>query len=127
MLHYHKPHGTTNMSIPSHSVILLKMTPMNITVIFVKKNEIPGNGFTTVKIAVILLIPIVLLEENQITRNTYNGHLFGDLYINLTVKTISMAQLIYTICPVLTPTIIVYKKTNVVLIFICILSIKAEP
>ena len=99
VLHYHKPHGTTNMSIPLLSVILLKMTPMNITVIFVKKNKIPSNGSTTMKIAVILLIPIVLLGKYQITRNKYNGHLFGDLYINLTVKTISMAQLISPICP----------------------------
>ena len=75
------------------------MTPMNITVIFVKKNKIPSNGSTTMKIAVILLIPIVLLRKYQITRNKYNGHLFGDLYINLTVKTISMAQLISPICP----------------------------
>ncbi|KAK7843665.1 hypothetical protein CFP56_012053 [Quercus suber] len=65
VLHYHKPHGTTNMSIPSLSVILLKMTLMNITVIFVKKNEIPSNGSTTVKIAVILLIPITLLQSNN--------------------------------------------------------------
>ena len=100
VLHYHKLHGTTNMSIPSLYVILLKMTPINIIVIFVKKNEIPNNGSTTMKIAVILLIPIVLLGENQITRNTCNGHLFGDLYINLIVKTISMAQLISPICPV---------------------------
>ena len=76
------------------------MTPMNITVIFVKKNKIPSNGSTTMKIAVILLIPIVLLGKYQITRSKYNGHLFGDLYINLTVKTISMAQLISPIYPV---------------------------
>ncbi|KAK7855096.1 hypothetical protein CFP56_029733 [Quercus suber] len=65
-LHYHKPHGTTNMSIPSLSVIPLKMTPMNIIVIFAKKNEIPKNGSTIVKIVVILLIPNVFLRKNQI-------------------------------------------------------------
>ena len=67
VLHYHKPHGTTNMSIPLLSVILLKMTTMNITVIFVKKNETQNIGSTTVKIVVILLIPNVFLGNTQIS------------------------------------------------------------
>ncbi|KAK7830734.1 hypothetical protein CFP56_028018 [Quercus suber] len=64
-LHYHKPHGTTNMNIPSLFVILLKMTPVNITMISVKKNEIPSNGFTTVKIAIFLLIGIAFLGRTK--------------------------------------------------------------
>ena len=70
MLHYHKLHGTTNMSIPSLYVILLKMTPISITVTFVKKNEIPSNGSTTVKVVVILLIPNVFLRNTQISKET---------------------------------------------------------
>jgi hypothetical protein len=54
------------MSIPSLSVILLKMTLVNTTVISVKKNETQSIGSTTVKIAVILLIPNVFLENTQI-------------------------------------------------------------
>ena len=88
-------HGTTSMSNPSLYVIIQKMTLVSITVTSVKKNEIPSNGSTTVKIAVILLISNVFLGKTQITRNTNNGHLFGDLHINLTVKKISMTQMIY--------------------------------
>ena len=58
-LHCHIPQDTDNMIIPSLSVILLKMIPMNITVISVKKKGIQSIGSTTVQIAVILLIPIV--------------------------------------------------------------------
>ena len=76
-LHYHKPHGTTNMNIPSTSVILLKMTPVSITVISVKKNEIPSNGSTTVQSAAFLLIVIVFLVKIQMSSNTYNGHQLG--------------------------------------------------
>ena len=83
------------MSNPSLYVIIQKMTLVSITVTSVKKNEIPSNGSTTVKIAVILLISNVFLGKTQITRNTNNGHLFGDLHINLTVKKISMTQMIY--------------------------------
>ncbi|KAK7855095.1 hypothetical protein CFP56_029732 [Quercus suber] len=57
VLHYLKLHGTTNMSIPSLYVILPKMTLVSILMTSVKKKEIPSNGSTTVKIAVILLIP----------------------------------------------------------------------
>ena len=76
-LHYHIPYGTTNMNIPSTSVILLKMTPVNITVIFVKKNEIPSNGSTTVQSAAFLLIVTVFLGKIQMSSNTCNGHLLG--------------------------------------------------
>uniref|UniRef100_A0A2N9IHF2 DC1 domain-containing protein n=1 Tax=Fagus sylvatica TaxID=28930 RepID=A0A2N9IHF2_FAGSY len=65
-LHYHIPQVTNNMSIPSLSVILLKMTLVNTTAIFVKKNETQSIGSTTVKIAVILLIQNVFLGNNQI-------------------------------------------------------------
>ena len=65
------------MNIPSIFVILPKMTLVNITVKSVKKNEIPSNGFTTVKIAIFLLIAIVFLGKNQMSSNTYNGHLLG--------------------------------------------------
>ena len=46
--HYHKPQGTNNMSIPSLSVMQLKMTLVNIIVIFVKKNETQSIGYTIV-------------------------------------------------------------------------------
>ena len=77
-LHYHKPHGTTNMNIPSLSVLLLKMTPVNITVISVKKNKILSNGFTIVRIAIFLLITVVFLGTHQMSSNIYNNHLLGD-------------------------------------------------
>ena len=76
-LHYHKPHGTTNMNIPSLSVLLLKMTPLNITVISVKQNEIPSNGSTTVQSVAFLLIVIVFLGKIQMSSDAYNGHLLG--------------------------------------------------
>ncbi|KAK7853884.1 hypothetical protein CFP56_034184 [Quercus suber] len=51
---------TNNMNIPSLSVIELKMTLVNIIAISVNKNdETQSIGFTTVRIAVILLIQIV--------------------------------------------------------------------
>ena len=55
------------------SVILLKMTPVNITVISVKENEIPSNGSTTVQSAAFLLIVTVFLGKIQMSSNTYNG------------------------------------------------------
>ena len=79
-LHYHIQQGTTNMSIPSLYVIDLKMTLVNIIVIFVKKNETQNIGSTTVKIVVILLIPNVFLGNTQIGSTTYNGKLFGGTY-----------------------------------------------
>ena len=51
--------------------MLLQMNPMNITVTFIKKNEITSNGSTIVQIVVILLIPNVLLGKTQIGRNRY--------------------------------------------------------
>ena len=54
------------MSIPSFLVMLLKMTLVNIIVIYVKKKETQNNGFTTVHIVVILLIRNVFLENIQI-------------------------------------------------------------
>ena len=77
VLLYHKLHGTTNMNIPSTSVILLKMTPVNITVISVKKNEIPNNGSTTAQSAAFLLIVTVFLGKIQMSSNTCNGHQLG--------------------------------------------------
>ncbi|KAK7824316.1 hypothetical protein CFP56_034571 [Quercus suber] len=77
VLHYHKLHGTTNMNIPSLSIINLKMTRENITVIFVKKNEISSNGFITMQIAVFLLIWNVFLEK-KMSSNTYNDHQLED-------------------------------------------------
>jgi hypothetical protein len=65
-LHYHIPQVTNNMSIPSLSVILLRMTLVNTIVIYVKKNETQSIGSTIVKIAVILLIPNVFLGNTQI-------------------------------------------------------------
>ena len=56
------------------------MTLVNITVIFVKKNETQNIGSTTVKIVVILLIPNVFLGNPQIASNTYKGQLFGGTY-----------------------------------------------
>ena len=55
------------MSIPSLSVILLKMTPVNIIVIYVKKNESQSIVSTIVQIAIILHIPNVLLGNIQIS------------------------------------------------------------
>ena len=55
------------MSILSLSVILLKMTPVNIIVIYVKKNESQSIVSTTVQIAIILHIPNVLLGNIQIS------------------------------------------------------------
>ena len=55
-----QPHGTTNMSIPSLYVMLLKMTLVNIAVISVKKNEILSNGSTIVKIVVILRLNLIV-------------------------------------------------------------------
>ena len=46
--HYHKQQCTNNMSIPLLLVIQLKMTLVNINVIFVKKNETQTIGSTTV-------------------------------------------------------------------------------
>ncbi|KAF3973678.1 hypothetical protein CMV_002913 [Castanea mollissima] len=66
------------MNIPSTSVILLKMTPVNITVISVKKNEIPSNGSTTVQSATFLLIVTVFLGKIQMSSNTYNSRQLGD-------------------------------------------------
>ena len=66
------------MSIPLLFVILPKMTLVNITVIFVKKNETQNIGSTTVKIVVILLIPNVFLGNTQIASNT--------LYVMVLVK-----------------------------------------
>ena len=65
------------MSILSLSVILLKMTLVNIIVIYVKKNETQSIGSTIVQIAVILHIPNVFLGKTQMSSNTCNGHLFG--------------------------------------------------
>ena len=65
------------MSIPSLSIIELKMTLVNIIVIFVKKNETQSIGFTTARIADILLIQNVLLGNTQITSL--------EVLINLTV------------------------------------------
>ena len=62
------------MSIPSLFVIFLRMTPVNITVRSVKKNEIPNNGSTTVQIAAFVLIVTVFLEKPQMS---FNSHLFG--------------------------------------------------
>ena len=56
------------------SVILLKMAPVSITVISVKKNEIPSNGSTTVQSAAFLLTVIVFLGKIRMSSNTYNGH-----------------------------------------------------
>ena len=51
------------MIIPSLFIILLKMTPMNIVVISVKKNEMQSISPTIVKIVVILHIPNVFLGK----------------------------------------------------------------
>ena len=68
VLQCHILQDTNNMSIPSLSVIELKMTLVNIIAIFVKKNGgTQSIGFTTVRIAVILRIQIVLLGNTQIT------------------------------------------------------------
>ena len=63
------------MSTPSLYVIDLKMTLVNIIVIYVKKNEIQNIGFTIVKIVVILLIPNVFLGDAQITSLEVFTHL----------------------------------------------------
>ena len=67
VLHYHILQDTNNINIPSLSVIELKITLVNIIVIFVKKNGTQIIGFTTARIAVILLIQNVLLGNTQIT------------------------------------------------------------
>uniref|UniRef100_A0A7N2R253 Uncharacterized protein n=1 Tax=Quercus lobata TaxID=97700 RepID=A0A7N2R253_QUELO len=66
------------MNIPSTSVILLKMTPMNITVISVKKNEIPSNGSTTVQSAAFLLIVTEKLHLSLVKKFAME---FLDLFI----------------------------------------------
>ena len=53
------------------------MTPVSITVISVKKNEIPSNGSTTVQSAAFPLIVTVFLGKIQMSSNTYNGHWLG--------------------------------------------------
>ena len=58
--------GTKNISIPSLSVIFLKMTQVNIIVIYVKKNETQSIGSTVVNIAIIVLILNVFLGNTQI-------------------------------------------------------------
>ena len=73
--HYHKPQGTNNMSILSLSVMQLKMTLVNIIVIFVKKNETQTIGFTTVQIALILHIPNVFSGNTQIKSKEALKHL----------------------------------------------------
>ena len=75
VLHYHILQDTNNMSIPLLSVIELKITLVNIIVIYVKKNETQSIGFTIVRIAVILLIQNVLLENTQITSLEVLTHL----------------------------------------------------
>ena len=68
MLHYHIPQIMDNISIPSLFVIELKMTLVNIIAISMKKNGgTQSIGFTTMRIAVMLLIQIVLLGNTQIT------------------------------------------------------------
>jgi hypothetical protein len=64
-----------NMSIPSLSNILLKMTLENITVTFVRRNETKNLGSTIVQIVVILLIPNVFLGNIQITSLEVLTHL----------------------------------------------------
>ena len=54
------------MNIALFLVMLLKMTLVNIIMIYVKKKETQNNGSTTVYIVVILLIPNVFLENIQI-------------------------------------------------------------
>ena len=61
------------------------MTPVNITVIFAKKNEIPSNGSTTVQIPAFLLIAIVFLGKMQMSSDAYNAISWEVLPINLTV------------------------------------------
>lgn len=60
------PQVMDNMSIPLFSIILLKMTLVNITAIFVKKNETQNIDSTFVQIAVTLLIVDVFWEKTQI-------------------------------------------------------------
>ena len=79
--HYHFLQCTKNMSIHSLSAILLKITPVNIIVIYVKMNETKSIGSITVKNVAILLIPNVFLEYPQISSNTHNGNLFRVAYI----------------------------------------------
>ena len=67
VLHYHKPQDTNNMSIPSLSIILLKITPVNIIVISVSKNATQSIGSTIVQIVTILYIPNVFLRNTQIS------------------------------------------------------------
>ena len=61
------------------------MTPVNIIVIFAKKNEIPSNGSTTVQIPAFLLIAIVFLGKMQMSSDAYNAISWEVLPINLTV------------------------------------------
>ena len=63
------------MSIPLLSIIQLKMTLVNITVIFVKKNETQTIGFTIVQIALILHIPNVFLGNTQMRSKEALKHL----------------------------------------------------
>ena len=64
------------------------MTPVSITVTFVKKNEIPNNGSTTVKNVVIQLIPNVFLGNTHISKETYIIAIYLEmLHLNLIVKT----------------------------------------
>ena len=69
------------MSIHSLSAILLKMTPVNIIVIYVKENETKIIGSITVKNVAIMFISNVFLEDPQISSNTYNNNLFRVAYI----------------------------------------------
>ena len=77
VLHYHKPQGINNVSIPSLSVILLNMTPENIIVISVKKNKTQSIGCTTVQNEIILYIPNVFLGSTQISSLEMHTNLTG--------------------------------------------------
>ena len=68
--------NNTNISLPF--VILLKMTQVNITAIFAKKNEMQRISSTIVQIAFILLIPIVFLDMPKMMKKTYEIYIkFG--------------------------------------------------
>ena len=76
----------------------LKMTPVNIIVIFVKKNEIQDIGFTIVKIVVILLIPNVFLENTQITSLEVLTHLIATYTLLLSLRKLKLMMTHHDTC-----------------------------
>ena len=101
------------MSTPSLYVIDLKMTSVNIIVIFVKKNEIQDIGFTTVKIVVILLTLNVFLENTQITSLEVFTHLIATHTLLLSLRKLKLMMTHHDIYVIVLINILFINVSNV--------------